>query len=59
MSKIACMISLNIIHILNYIIHGGRCGRVRMVVGFSATCCELSYQFEPRSCRGVFDTTLL
>jgi hypothetical protein len=53
------MTSLNIIHILNYIIHGGGYGRVRMVVGFSATCCELSYQFEPRSCLGVFDTTLL
>ena len=40
-----------------------RRGRDRMVVGFTATCAISAYhpkscQFEPRSWRGVLDTTL-
>jgi hypothetical protein len=41
----------------------GRCGRDRMVVGFTTTCAisayhDLSCEFEPHSWRGVPDTTL-
>ena len=41
----------------------GRLGRDRMVVGFTTTCAINAYhhkscEFEPRSWRGVFDTTL-
>jgi hypothetical protein len=41
----------------------GRSGRVRMVVGVSTTCAISPYhhyscEFEPRSWRGVLDTTL-
>ena len=41
----------------------GRRGRDRMVVGFTTTCASSAYQhysceFEPRSWRGVLDTTL-
>ena len=40
-----------------------RCGRDRMVVGFTTTCAistyhDLSCEFEPHSWRGVPDTTL-
>ena len=41
----------------------GRCGQDRMAVGFTTTCAisayhYLSCEFEPRSWRGVLDTTL-
>jgi hypothetical protein len=42
---------------------GGRYGRDRMIVGFTITCAIIAYhhyssEYEPRSWRGVLDTTL-
>ena len=46
-----------------YVIKWGRHGRDRMIVGFTTTCAIRAYhhkscEFEPRSWRGVLDTTL-
>jgi hypothetical protein len=46
-----------------YVIKWGRHGRDRMIVGFTTTCAVRAYhhkscEFEPRSWRGVLDTTL-
>ena len=48
---------------LQIVLHGGRRGRNRMVVGFTTTCVSSAYhhqscEFEPRLCRGVLDTIL-
>ena len=49
--------------LLFLILFRGRCGRDRMVVGFTTTCTISVYhqyccELEPRSWRGVLDTTL-
>ena len=58
---LVCILNLSWYHIWIHV--GSRCGRDRMVVGFTTTCAisanhHKSCEFEHRSWRGVLDTTL-
>ena len=65
-----CVLGISILHLFIRLIklwngsdRMGSCGRDRMVVGFTTTCAISAYYHyscdsEPRSWRGVLDTTL-
>ena len=55
--------SAGIDSLISHPIRRGRRGRYHMIVGFTTTCAISAYhhygcEFEPRSLRGVLDTTL-